>query len=156
MPPVSRAGPASLLSLYAREKRVAPALLPVLASFRRILRHRQECLCHTSVETAAAGTLGDTSPANSYRGWRRYSRIRDKDSHMHSAFIRGNPRSSAVGLRPAPFAARNSLILDEDGITEFVGSIGMLFQDLIHVGQRPAIHECAQQFVVTGPWLMCA
>src|SRR5262249_5248077 len=29
--------------------RVAQALLPVLASSRRILPHRQECLCHTIV-----------------------------------------------------------------------------------------------------------
>ena len=29
------------------QARVAPALLPVLASFRRTPQHRQECLCHT-------------------------------------------------------------------------------------------------------------
>src|SRR5262249_6945137 len=32
----------------ANKTRVAPALLPVLASYRRTLLRRQECLCHTS------------------------------------------------------------------------------------------------------------
>src|SRR5499427_6905530 len=57
------ADPASVLSFRADSRAghvktrsdhacVAPALLPVLASSRRTLLHRQECLCHTILATA--------------------------------------------------------------------------------------------------------
>jgi hypothetical protein len=39
------------------QTRVAPALLPVLASLRRTLQNKQECLCHTNQNHKGTGFI---------------------------------------------------------------------------------------------------
>ena len=49
--------PAGQVKTRDDHARVAQALLPVLASFRRTLLHRQECLCHKILNSFLFATI---------------------------------------------------------------------------------------------------